>query len=123
MINYACSTDPLLETIVTGKADAGVGMILRWLKPLEQGFGVKLVAGLHGGCMHLPAPKDSAIKSLEDLKVKRVGATMLGGADHNFFSFLLGKRCVDPVRDVTWRVYPGFGAGHRKGRDRRPDRL
>lgn len=107
MINYAGSTDQLLETIATGKADAGVGMILRWLKPLEQGFDVKLVAGLHGGCMRLLVPKDSAIKSLEDLKGKRIGTTMLGGADHNFFSFLLGKRGIDPVQDVTWRVYPG----------------
>ena len=30
-VNYAGSTDELLEAISTGKADAGVGMILRWL--------------------------------------------------------------------------------------------
>ena len=33
----------LLEAIATGKADAGVGMALRWLKALEQGFAVKPV--------------------------------------------------------------------------------
>ena len=41
LVNYAGSTDQLLEAIATGKADAGVGMALRWLKPLEQGFDVK----------------------------------------------------------------------------------
>jgi NitT/TauT family transport system substrate-binding protein len=35
LINFGGSTDQLLEAIATGKADAGVGMALRWLKPLE----------------------------------------------------------------------------------------
>ena len=33
--------------------DAGLGMALRWLKPLEQGFDVKIAAGTHGGCMRV----------------------------------------------------------------------
>src|SRR3954471_14461453 len=35
LINFGGSTDQLLEAISSGKADAGVGMALRWLKPLE----------------------------------------------------------------------------------------
>ncbi|HBO80947.1 MAG TPA: ABC transporter substrate-binding protein, partial [Cupriavidus sp.] len=38
LINYSGSTDQLLESIATGKDDAAVGMINRWLKPLEAGF-------------------------------------------------------------------------------------
>ncbi|MEH3064387.1 MAG: ABC transporter substrate-binding protein, partial [Methylobacterium radiotolerans] len=49
-VNFGGSTEALLEAIATGKADAGIGMALRWLKPLEQGFDVKITAGLHGGC-------------------------------------------------------------------------
>src|SRR5471030_2728779 len=45
LINFAGSTDQLLEAIATGKSDAGIGMALRWIKPLEQGFDVKLTAG------------------------------------------------------------------------------
>lgn len=44
-INFAGSTDQLLEAVATGKVDGATGMALRWLKPLEQGFDVKLVAG------------------------------------------------------------------------------
>ncbi len=33
LVNYSGSTDQLLESIATGKADAAVGMIHRWLKP------------------------------------------------------------------------------------------
>ena len=53
LINYSGSTDQLLEAIATGKSDAGLGMALRWLKPLEQGFDVKIAAGTHGGCMRV----------------------------------------------------------------------
>ena len=35
LVNYSGSTDQLLESLATGKADAAVGMIHRWLKPLE----------------------------------------------------------------------------------------
>ena len=51
--NFGGSTDQLLEAIATNKAQAAVGMIFRWIKPLEAGFDVKLVAGLHGGCLLL----------------------------------------------------------------------
>ncbi len=40
-VNFGGSTDQLLEAIATGKADAGLGLALRWLKPLEQGFDVR----------------------------------------------------------------------------------
>ena len=68
LINYSGSTDQLLEAIATGKSDAGVGMALRWIKPLEQGFDVKLTAGIHGGCMRLLATKASGIVDLQGLE-------------------------------------------------------
>ena len=49
-VNFGGPTDQLLEAIATGKADAGLGLALRWLKPLEQGFDVRITAGVHGGC-------------------------------------------------------------------------
>ena len=52
-INFAGATDQLLELLASGKADAGVGMALAWMKPLEQGFDVKLTAAIHGGCIRL----------------------------------------------------------------------
>ena len=56
-INFGGSTEQLLEAIATGKADAGIGMALRWLKPLEQGFDVRITAGVHGGCIRLLGSK------------------------------------------------------------------
>ena len=63
-INFSGSTDQLLEAIATGHADGGIGMALRWLKPLEQGFDVKLAVGTHGGCMRLLTSADSPVRSV-----------------------------------------------------------
>ena len=63
LVNYSGSTDQLLEAIATGKSDAGLGMALRWLKPLEQGFDVKIAAGTHGGCMRVLTRTSSGVDS------------------------------------------------------------
>jgi NitT/TauT family transport system substrate-binding protein len=107
LVNYSGSTDQLLEAIATGKSDAGLGMALRWLKPLEQGFDVKIAAGTHGGCMRVLSRADSGVDKLADLKGKIVAVGDLAGPDKNFFSIQLAKQGVDPNNDVDWRAYPG----------------
>jgi NitT/TauT family transport system substrate-binding protein len=106
LVNFGGSTDQLLEAIATGKADAGVGMALRWLKPLEQGFDVKITTAIHGGCMRLFSNKAVGLTRLTDLKGKTVGVSDLGAPDKNFFSIVLQKLGIDPNSDVTWRVFP-----------------
>lgn len=106
LINFGGSTDQLLEAIATGKADAGVGMALRWLKPLEQGFDVRITTATHGGCMRLLTARQGGVTSLQDLKGKSVGVADLGAPDKNFFSIRLAKLGLDPLTDVNWRVFP-----------------
>ncbi|HEV2674899.1 MAG TPA: ABC transporter substrate-binding protein [Aliidongia sp.] len=106
MINFGGSTDQLLEAIATGKADAGVGMALRWLKPLEQGFDVKLTSGIHGGCIRLLTSKKTGITDLAGLKGKTVAVSDMASPAKNFFSIVLKKQGIDPTRDVEWRQYP-----------------
>ena len=106
-INFAGSTEQLLETLATGKADAAVGMALRWLKPLEQGFDVKIVAGLHSGCLRLLAAQDSGVATIEDLRGKTVAISDLASPAKHFFAIQLAKLGVDPEAEVDWRVFPG----------------
>jgi len=105
-VNFGGSTEQLLEAIATGKADAGIGMALRWLKPLEQGFDVRITTGIHGGCMRLLAGKSAGIARLEDLRGKTIAISDQASPAKNFFSIMLAKRGVDPEREVEWRQYP-----------------
>ena len=115
-INFSGSTDQLLEAIATGHADGGIGMALRWLKPLEQGFDVKLAVGTHGGCMRLLTPADSPIKSVQDLKGRRVAVSDQASPVKNFFAIRVAQLGLDPDQ-VDWRQYPQdlFGEVLRKG--------
>ncbi|MDI2091775.1 ABC transporter substrate-binding protein [Commensalibacter oyaizuii] len=105
-IDFAGSVDQMLETMSTGKADGASGMALRWLKPLQQGFDVKLVAGLHSGCLHLLAPENGDIKTLAALKGKTIGVGDIGGPAKNFFSMRFKEIGIDPEKEVSWRQFP-----------------
>ncbi|WP_419830442.1 ABC transporter substrate-binding protein [Methylobacterium sp.] len=105
-VNFGGATEALLEAIATGKADAGIGMALRWLKPLEQGFDVKITAGLHGGCLRLLADRSSGITDIESLKGKTIAISDQASPAKNFFSLQLAKVGIDPDSGVTWRQYP-----------------
>jgi NitT/TauT family transport system substrate-binding protein len=106
LINFGGSTDQLLKAIATGKADAGVGMALRWLKPLEQGFDVRITSAIHGGCKRRLASKENGVATLADLKGKIVGASDMGAPDKSFFSIRLAKLGINPISDVQWKVNP-----------------
>ena len=117
LVNFSGSTDQLLESIATGKADAGVGMIHRWLKPLESGFDVKLVGSSHGGCVRLVGSEAAGVTSLKALKGKTIAVSDLNSPGKNFFSILLVKAGLDPEKDVSWRQFPGdmLGVAVEKG--------
>lgn len=107
LINFGDSTEVLLQTLATGKADAAIGMALRWLKPMEQGFDVKIVGGLHAGCMRLLAPTNSGINSVADLKGKIIGVSDMNSPAKNFFAIVIQKAGVDPTKDVEFKQFPG----------------
>ena len=106
LVKFGGATDTLLEAMSTGKADAGVGMALRWLKPLEQGFDVKLIAGTHGGCMRLVGASKTGTTSLQALRGKTIAISDMASPSKNFFSIVLQKNGIDPNKDVEWRQYP-----------------
>ncbi len=68
---FTSSGQTVVQALATGKADAGAGLVGDWLKPLEQGFDVKLFVGSHGGCGRLFASEKSGVKELKDLKARR----------------------------------------------------
>jgi NitT/TauT family transport system substrate-binding protein len=104
--NFGGSTDQLLEAIATGKADAGLGLALRWLKPLEQGFDVRITAGVHGGCIRLLGSKAANIDSLDSLRGKAIGISDQASPAKNFFSIYFAKKGIDPAQEIEWRQYP-----------------
>ena len=106
LLNWGGSTDQLLESLATGKADVGVGLIHRWLKPLESGFDVKVIGAAHGGCLRMVGVKQAGVTDWRQLKGKIIGVSDMNSPAKNFFGIHLAKRGVDIEKDVEWRAYP-----------------
>ena len=100
------SGQTLIQALATNKADVGAGLVLDWLKPLEQGFDVKLFVGSHGGCQRLMASKASGITDLSQIKGKRIATWEAGSPPKVAFSVTLAKAGLDPEQDVEWVYVP-----------------
>ncbi len=100
------SGQTLIQALATGKADAGAGLIGDWLKPLEQGFDVKLFVGSHGGCQRLLASSASGITDLAGVKGKTIATYGIGAPPQVAFQVTLAKNGIDPETDVTWKAVP-----------------
>jgi len=100
------SGQTLIQALATGKADAGAGLIGDWLKPLEQGFDVKLFVGSHGGCQRLLASKASGVTDIAGVKGKTIATYGIGAPPQVAFQVTLAKAGIDPETDVTWKAVP-----------------
>jgi NitT/TauT family transport system substrate-binding protein len=100
------SGQTLIQALATSKADAGAGLIGDWLKPLEQGFDVKLFVGSHGGCQRLLASPASGVKDLAGVKGKTIATFGIGAPPQVAFQVSLAKAGIDPETDVTWKAVP-----------------
>lgn len=58
---------------------------------IEEGVKVKVVDGLHFGCIKFVVPKDSPINSVDDFKGKKIGIDEVGGTPHQVASLWLEK--------------------------------
>jgi NitT/TauT family transport system substrate-binding protein len=96
------SGQTLIQALATNKADVGAGLVLDWLKPLEQGFDVKLFVGSHGGCQRLLVSQASGIKDLAGVKGKRIVSYGPGSPPKIAFAVTLAKAGIDPEQDVEW---------------------
>lgn len=94
------------DGVSSGKIHAAQGLLMNWLKPIEQGVDVKLTIGLHTGCLKIISSQASGIKDLASLKGKRIGVPAFGSAPHLIAYRALARAGVNPETDVQWKVYP-----------------
>ena len=74
---------------------------------IEEGVQVKVVDGLHKGCIKIVVPADSKIKTAADLKGKKIGVDEIGGTPYQVASVWLENHGVIAKnnQDVTFVPY------------------
>jgi NitT/TauT family transport system substrate-binding protein len=94
--------DGLRDGLGLGRFDANYTLIMYLLKPVEQGLDVKITGGIHSGCLRVQAGAKTGIKTVEDLRGKRIGIPTMGSPPFLFASRVLAAHGMDPRKDVEW---------------------
>ncbi|QJX01009.1 ABC transporter substrate-binding protein [Frigoriglobus tundricola] len=105
--------DGLREGLASGQFHANHTLVMYILKGVEKGSDFKITAGVHTGCLRVQVATGSPIKSVAELKGKRIGVpTNIGSPPAMFASRTLAAAGIDPsveAKEVTWvAMEPGL---------------
>lgn len=106
-----CEWSKYKDVLALGGFDITHHLIMYFLKPLEQGLDVRFTGGIHRGCLRVQASTKGNIRTVKDLKGKRIGVPGMGTPPFIFASRVLGANGIDASKDVTWLVYPAGELG------------
>jgi NitT/TauT family transport system substrate-binding protein len=83
-----------------GEADFTSTFAASIVLPIDEGEQITALAGIHRGCYELFASE--RIRSIVDLKGKRVGVPALRSSPHLYLSVMAKHIGLDPQRDIHW---------------------
>ncbi len=100
----AQATIGTLDEVGAGKVDIGISFIGPTIVQIDGGQSITVLAGVHPGCFELFGT--DRVRSLKDLKGKRIAVVSLGSSPHIFLSTMLAHVGLDPRNDVEWITKP-----------------
>ena len=106
-----CDWKNYKDVLALGGYDITHHLVMYFLKPLEQGLDVKFTGGIHRGCLRVQAPVNGKVRSVKDLRGKRIGVPGMGTPPFIFANRVLGANGIDPSKEITWLVFPAGELG------------
>ena len=94
----------LSEAIGRGELDFSLHYSAPSIVAIDAGQPISFVAGVHVGCLELFARE--GIRSIRDLKGKKVGTQAWGSAPHVFVTSIAAYVGLDPAKDINWVLDP-----------------
>jgi NitT/TauT family transport system substrate-binding protein len=92
------------DAVARGEADFSVDTGAWIVSLLDAGEPITALAGMHSGCYELFAHEP--IRTVSDLKGKRVGIRALRSGGHLYISMMAAHVGLDPHKDIAW-ITPG----------------
>ena len=106
-----CDWKNYKDVLALGGYDVTHHLVMYFLKPLEQGLDVKFTGGIHRGCLRVQAAVNGKVRSVKDLRGKRIGVPGMGTPPFIFANRVLGANGIDPSKEITWLVFPAGELG------------
>src|SRR6476659_1768533 len=94
------------DVLALGGYDITHHLVMYVLKPIEQGLDVKFTAGIHKGCLRVQSSTKGDIKTVKDLRGKRIGVPGMGTPPFIFANRVLGANGIDASKEISWLVFP-----------------
>jgi NitT/TauT family transport system substrate-binding protein len=88
--------------IANGDTDFSVNYGPIQVSSIDAGVPIKVLGGLHAGCLELRA--NDTIKDITDLRGKRVGYFTLDSSSYIFVALMVAYVGLDPSRDIEWVI-------------------
>jgi NitT/TauT family transport system substrate-binding protein len=94
----------LAAALGRGEVDFSLHFSAPSIAAIDAGESLTIIAGVHVGCFELFA--NEGIRSIRDLKGKKVGVQAWGIAPHVFVMSMAAYVGLDPTRDIEWILSP-----------------
>jgi NitT/TauT family transport system substrate-binding protein len=88
----------------SGETDFDMDLAAPEIIPIDAGKPTVMLAGVHPGCLELFARE--SIRSVVDLKGRKVGVRAVGSGEHVLLSIIAANVGLDPANDINW-IYHG----------------
>jgi NitT/TauT family transport system substrate-binding protein len=97
------------QLLTTGQLDVVADLLATMIQPLANGLDIKIPLGFHMGCIKVLADPDSTIRTVADLKGKRIGTTGLASAPAVIAQRYLAELGINvgpQGGEVEWVIFP-----------------
>jgi NitT/TauT family transport system substrate-binding protein len=103
-IRYVDQPATTTEPVAHGKVDFDVNYASNFVKGIDAGEPIVLLAGVMVGCFELFV--GNSIRTVADLKGRSVGIQGLGSNPHILLTLMAAELGLDPQRDIRWVADP-----------------
>jgi NitT/TauT family transport system substrate-binding protein len=96
-------SDPKVDQsvwIARGETDFSINHPPLHITSIEAGVPIKIIGGLHSGCLELIA--NESVRSVADLRGKRVGVDLPNSTAHIMLIVIAAWVGLDPTKDIQW---------------------
>jgi len=98
-----CEWTQFKDLLGLGKIHMGQQPVVMFLKPIEEGLDAKMAAGVHKGCLRIQAPPNGPIKTVADLKGKKIGVPGMGTPPRRSMKSAISRMRRWPARTMSPR--------------------